>query len=58
MSVEQEPGKTHVSIQPIVPRVAARLLGPLFLLFFHDEVGKSLEQYFGSEAAAGAQPVH
>lgn len=58
VSVEQEPGKTFVSIQPIVPSVAARLLGPLFLLFFRNEVVKDLEQFFGSEFAAGAEPAH
>ena len=58
VSVEQAPGKTVVAVHPIVPSVAARLLGPLFLLFFRNEVVQDLEQYFGSEATAGAQPAH
>lgn len=58
VSVEQEPGKTFVTVQPIVPGVAARLLGPLFLLFFRNEVVKELEHYFGSEVAAGVQHAH
>lgn len=58
VSVEQGPGTTTIAIQPIVPSVAARLLGPLFLLFFKNEVVRDLEHYFTAEACAGAQHAH
>jgi hypothetical protein len=58
VSIEQEPGKTFVAVHPVVPSVAARLLGPLFLLLFRNQVVKDVEQFLGSEALTGAQPAH